>query len=155
MSVLSLSQLQQLAASTGFQDPAKAAAIAMAESGGDTNAFNMEGSYGLWQVNINFHPEYQGDPTVLFDPTTNAQAAFAISNRGTNWNQWSTFRCPCTGCNTSGPACYLQWYSPSPAPTPPAGRPASGSSWGPALVVAAGGLLLLGAAWRAGLLARA
>jgi hypothetical protein len=108
---VNLSQLQQLAASVGFPDPALAAAVAMAESGGNPNAYNTEGSYGLWQIDIVYHPEFQSDPTVLFDPTTNAQAAYSISSRGANWNPWTTYR---TGA-------YLRWYTPqttAPAPTP-------------------------------------
>lgn len=130
---MNLSQLQQLAASVGFPDPALAAAIAMAESGGDPNAYNTEGSYGLWQVNINFHQQFQSDPSVLFDPTTNAQAAFQISSGGTNWNPWSTFKYPCSGPGGSGPPCYLQWYTPPPTPAPV--QPAATSSITPAGVL--------------------
>jgi hypothetical protein len=109
---VNLDQLQQLAASVGFPDPALAAAVAMAESGGNPNAFGdaqFGGSEGLWQINLPSHPNY--DPTLLFDPTYNAQAAFQISSGGTNWQPWTTFR---TGA-------YLQFYSPpTPAPAPTA-----------------------------------
>ena len=104
---MNLQQLQALAASVGFPDPNLAAAIAQAESGGDPNAYNTEGSYGLWQIDIVYNPRYQSNPSVLFDPVTNAKAAYAISKHGTVWTGWTTYR---TGL-------YKQWYTP---PIPPA-----------------------------------
>jgi Lysozyme like domain len=147
---VNLAQLQQLAADNGFPDPALAAAVAMAESGGNPNAYNTEGSYGLWQIDVVYHPQYQSDPSVLFDPTTNAQAAFQISSGGTNWNPWTTFRCPCTGCGTSGPACYLQWYTPTPVPTS-GPQPAVASTLTPAnVILVSAGLVGIGLATWAG-----
>jgi hypothetical protein len=140
---MNLDQLTQLAASVGFPDPALAAAIAMAESSGNPNAYNTEGSYGLWQIDVVFHPEFQNDPSVLFDPTTNAQAAFRISSSGTNFSPWSTFRCPCSGCGTSGPACYLQWYTPT-TPVPSQQPTPSGSFTPTSVVLTAAGLLGIG-----------
>lgn len=95
MSNLSLAELTTLAASVGFPNPPLAAAVAMAESGGNPDALGdpqFGGSYGLWQINLPAHPEYSSDPTVLYDPTTNAQAAFKISSGGTNWKPWTTYR---------------------------------------------------------------
>jgi len=91
---LSIADLQNLAASVGFPQGtiATAAAVAMAESGGDPNAVGdptFGGSYGLWQINAPSHPQY--DTQRLLDPTYNAEAALAISNGGTNWKPWSTF----------------------------------------------------------------
>jgi hypothetical protein len=133
-----VAQLYALAASTGFADPITAAAIAMAESGGnpdavgDTSITPPYGSVGLWQINVAAHPQY--DPQSLHDPTTNAQAALAISSGGTTFTPWSTFN--------SG--AYQQFV--------PAAQAASGS-WLPgvtasplaqvALILAAGA----GAAW--------
>jgi hypothetical protein len=116
MARLSLQDLQNLAASVGFPDPALAAAVAEAESGGDSNAYGdaqYGGSVGLWQVNLPSHPNF--DPQSLYDPTYNAKAAYAISSGGTNWNPWTTYR---TGA-------YLKWYNPA-QPTPAA--PAAASS---------------------------
>jgi soluble lytic murein transglycosylase-like protein len=90
---LKITDLQALAASVGFPDPSLAAAVAMAESGGNPAAVGdpqYGGSYGLWQVNAPAHPNY--NTTDLLDPTYNAQAAFAISSSGTNWNPWTTYR---------------------------------------------------------------
>jgi len=101
---MNISDLISLASSVGFPDPALAAAVAMAESGGNPNAVGDQqygGSYGLWQVNAPAHPNY--DTTSLLDPTYNAHAAFDISSGGTNWQPWTTYR---TGA-------YEKYYDPS------------------------------------------
>lgn len=110
---MNLAQLQALAQGVGFPDPALAAAVAMAESGGNPCAqgdpnigvHSCSGpngtseAFGLWQVNVLYNTQY--DPTSLLDPTYNAKAALAISSNGTNWNPWTTYR---TGA-------YRPWYS--------------------------------------------
>lgn len=107
---LTLAQLQQLAASVGFPDPALAAAVAMAESGGNPTIVGDTGpgvngpSYGLWQIDVYYHPSYT--QAQLDDPTTNARAALAISSNGTNWTPWSTYN--------SG--AYKKWYQPWTSP---------------------------------------
>lgn len=53
---------------------------------------NSDGStdYGLWQIN-SVHSQY--DPAKLTsDPLYNAQAAYAISNQGTNFGAWTTYK---------------------------------------------------------------
>ena len=101
MSILSLAQLKSLAQQVGLSGNAAniAAAIAEAESGGDTQAYNPEtaagaapghGSRGLWQVFGTAHPQY--DNNSLYDPLTNAKAMYVISSGGTNWNPWSTYQ---------------------------------------------------------------
>jgi len=94
---LDIAQLQALALSVGFPAASvpTAAAVAMAESGGNPQAvgdlnITPGGSEGLWQINLKAHPSY--DAARLFDPAYNAQAALAISSGGTNWNPWSTFK---------------------------------------------------------------
>jgi len=85
--------LLELARSAGFPNPELAAAVAMAESGGNANAVGdiyLGGSYGLWQVNIKAHPQYS--VSQLFDPAYNARAALEISKGGIDWNPWTTFR---------------------------------------------------------------
>ena len=73
-----------------------AVAIAMAESTGDTHAVNVNTDQwhsrdrGLWQINDHFHPDCTDQ--CAFDPTCNAQCAFKISNGGTDFSLWSTFR---------------------------------------------------------------
>lgn len=44
---------------------------------------------GLFQINTTAHPQYT--TAQLQDPLTNAQAAFEISQGGTNFGQWSTW----------------------------------------------------------------
>ena len=112
---MTLAQLRALAVAVGFADPNVAAAVAMAESGGDPCARGdpdigpdctdpaTASSFGLWQIHVPAHPEYSAP--ALFDPTTNARAALAISRSGADWSPWSTF--------TSG--AYAK-YLPQPAP---------------------------------------
>lgn len=66
-----------------------AAAIAMAESGGDSQAtnHNSDGSTdrGLWQIN-----SVHGSQST-YDIAGNVQAAVAISSNGGNWSPWVTY----------------------------------------------------------------
>jgi hypothetical protein len=100
--IFSLQALRALALTAGFPDPALAAAVAMAESSGNSCARgdpqtapdcnNLGGpstSFGLWQIHVPDHPEV--DASRLFDPNYNAAAAFEISAQGTNWSPWTTF----------------------------------------------------------------
>ena len=85
--------VEALAVHMGFPDPHLAMAIAFAESGGVPNAIlrnDREYSVGLWQINTRAWPQWS--PEELKDPRRNAEAAFAISKGGTNWNPWSTFK---------------------------------------------------------------
>ena len=70
-----------------------AAAVALAESGGNPTIQNRQGAnvWGLWQINIapNANPEYSR--AQVLDPLGNAKAAVAISGNGTNWNPWQTY----------------------------------------------------------------
>lgn len=89
---LTLAELRDLAVKHRFVDPDTAAAVAMAESGGDPAAvgdLNLGVSHGLWQVNLRWHPECKGQN--LFDPDVNAAAAYGISRGGTYWKPWSTY----------------------------------------------------------------
>lgn len=97
MSNLTPLQVAQYASQAGFSGLAliNAVAIAMAESGGNTTAINRgtpgnpENSQGLWQINLDAHPQYNG--TQILDPLANAQAAYAISNGGSDFSPWSTW----------------------------------------------------------------
>lgn len=92
---LTFNDLYNLAVSVGFpagDSAVTAAAIALAESGGNPQAVGdqtLGGSYGLWQVFIPAHPEYNAQS--LFDPTYNAKAALAISKGGATFTPWSTY----------------------------------------------------------------
>jgi len=107
---LSHEEMLALAEKHGFVDPAKAAAIAMRESGGHPDALVdtvgmtdaqlhqfwgpkyartkllQECSSGLWQINTLAFPQY--DCEALKDPDFAAQAAFEISKGGTDWKAW-------------------------------------------------------------------
>jgi hypothetical protein len=106
VSNLSLAQLQALAGQAGFPDANLAAAVAMAESGGNPGAIGDNGnSIGLWQINLPSHPQYA--QANLLDPNYNAAAAFTISSGGSNWKPWTTY-------NTGA---YQRYYSGPSAPS--------------------------------------
>lgn len=99
---LTLQQVAYYARSAGFSgaDLATAIAVAMAESGGNTRAYNPEtaantpeghGSYGLWQIYLKAHPEFAGQD--LYDPQINANAAFSVYRAaGYQFRPWSAFK---------------------------------------------------------------
>lgn len=95
--------IAKVANAAGFSGEAllTAVAVALAESGGNERKRNPvapDDSYGLWQINMRgakgparraqFNLKNDAE---LFDPATNARAAFAISNGGANWNPWTTY----------------------------------------------------------------
>lgn len=71
------------------QAAAMAAAIAMAESGGNSTATDCDSNgsidRGLWQIN-----SVHGSQST-YDVMGNARAAVSISNNGTNWSPWTTY----------------------------------------------------------------
>lgn len=90
------------AAAAGFAggDLSTAVAIALAESSGNPNAYNPEtkaaggtpagkGSYGLWQIYLRDHPEFSGAD--LYDPQTNAMAAYSLYVRAGGFRDWATY----------------------------------------------------------------
>lgn len=104
LGLLSPADIATYAANAGFSGPdlATAVAIALAESfpSGNPNSYNPEsgarggtpqgkGSYGLWQIYLNKHPEFAGQN--LFDPQTNANAAYSIYARRGGFSDWSTY----------------------------------------------------------------
>lgn len=94
-------QIAGYAYQAGFRgnDLIMSVAVALAESGGDPNAYNPEpgagtpkghGSRGLWQIYGWAHPSYDSDK--YYDPQLNAQAAYAIYKGAKNkFTDWSTF----------------------------------------------------------------
>lgn len=97
------------ARAAGFagEDLIIAVAVALAESGGNPQAYNSEndyfdrhglsqedrqgkGSIGLWQIFSYAHPEFAGWD--LTDPAQNARAAYSIYRAaGNSFSPWSTF----------------------------------------------------------------
>lgn len=100
---LTMEQLVGLAKGAGFSssDAVTMAAIAMAESGGDSNQKNFkppDKSYGLWQINMigNLGPERLKEfglssEDQLFDPVTNAKAAFSVK-KSQGFSAWTVYQ---------------------------------------------------------------
>lgn len=101
-SPLGIPELLALAAGAGFTGPdvVTAVAIALAESAGIPNCYNAEikagaapgqGSYGLWQIYLTAHPEF--DPQqLLSSPSYNASAAFQVYQQAGSFTPWTTFK---------------------------------------------------------------
>ncbi len=109
MATLTATQLEETWIESGGDQnsAATAAAVALAESGGDPSSIDntaypdrpgyhkpaggaqKEYSVGLWQINVLAHPTYSADD--LLNPRLNAQAAIAISKDGADFDPWSTF----------------------------------------------------------------
>lgn len=93
---LSASDIAAYAQAAGFQgaDLITATAIALAESGGNPMAHGDlalgQGSFGLWQIYSGAHPEFGPNFAALYDPATNAAAAYQIYNRaGMSFTPWT------------------------------------------------------------------
>jgi hypothetical protein len=96
---LTREQLVELARSAGWSpaDAETAAAISLAESGGDPRAQLVtarEDSRGLWAINIKAHPG--ADPARLWEPAYNAATAYktwTAAGRGGRdpWRPWSVW----------------------------------------------------------------
>lgn len=101
-----LTNIVQAARNAGFSgdDLVTAVAIAYAESGGNRYSYNPEsayfarhnidgtnlGSYGLWQIFLYAHPEF--NDWDLYDPEMNAKAAYSVYQAaGNTFTPWSTF----------------------------------------------------------------
>lgn len=79
-----------------------AAAVAMAESGGNPAAHNTtppDNSYGLWQINMigglgpaRLKQFGLSSNDQLFNPETNAKAMKAVSQTGRSFDAWSTYK---------------------------------------------------------------
>jgi hypothetical protein len=92
--ILTDKQLVSVASGAGFrgQNLIIAVAVALAESGGDSNAVNTANANGstdrgLWQIN-SVHTQFV--VAKLLDPAYNASAAYTISG-GYNWKPWTTY----------------------------------------------------------------
>jgi len=84
--------LADLAAAAGFtgNEVAIAAAIAMAESSGNPRSIGDNGtSFGLMQIHLPAHPEFQG--WNLLDPRVNMAAAFSVYQQQ-GWTAWTTYK---------------------------------------------------------------
>jgi hypothetical protein len=92
---LSVAQIGTVAAAAGFSGSGlvMAIAVALAESGGNPKATNLDSNgtvdRGVWQIN-SVHAEYSA--ACDYDPSCAAGAAFSISAQGTNWGAWVTYQ---------------------------------------------------------------
>lgn len=91
MTVHSFAELKQLWISEGGNPAyaAMAAAVGLAESGGNDQAISKVNSngtrdYGIWQISL------KGGNGGMLDPNANAKRAIQMSNDGTNWKPWCT-----------------------------------------------------------------
>ena len=101
MPQLTANQIAGLAYNAGFRgaDLRTATAVALAESGGNPNAYNPEaaagtrngsGSRGLWQIYGQAHPEFNTDQ--IYNPSLNAAAAYRVYlEAGRSFRPWSTY----------------------------------------------------------------
>jgi hypothetical protein len=103
MATLTPEQIKGYASKAGFSgnDLDIAVAVALAESGGNTKAYNGNGkdrSYGLWQINMygDMGPARQRQFALpsydaLYQPEVNAKAAKAI-HKSQGWSRgWTTY----------------------------------------------------------------
>lgn len=88
--MLSADEIYEVAQAAGFApDQARTmTSIALAESGGDSAHRGSEDSRGLWQINVEAHPEL-AERYDLDDPLGNAQAAYELSRGGTDLSPWT------------------------------------------------------------------
>lgn len=98
MTRLTPEQIAQHALAAGFRGDGavKAVAVALAESGGRTDAVNRNSDKyrsvdrGLWQINSKWHPEVSA--AQAFNPATAARHAYRISSGGKSWSPWSAWK---------------------------------------------------------------
>ncbi len=85
---LGCSGLEQLWDSAGGNraDSFMAAEIAMAESGGNQYALSPTDDYGYWQINAS------NGSLATYNAYGNARSAIILSDDGSNWNAWTTYR---------------------------------------------------------------
>lgn len=93
--ILSKTVVRQYAFEAGFRgsDLDSIVNIAICESGLNTNAHCLncfgvsEDSRGLWQINLNAHPQYKS--VDLFNPKINAEAAYQVyKEAGYSFKPW-------------------------------------------------------------------
>lgn len=94
LSFVGLEQLWEEAGGNPTWAPT-AAAVALAESGGNPDAQNLSdpagGSFGPWQINGVHAPGGEASAAWIAsieNPLTNAEEAVTVSGNGTNWRPW-------------------------------------------------------------------
>jgi cell wall-associated NlpC family hydrolase len=92
MATYTAAQIYAYARAAGFS-PNQAVtmtAVALAESGGNGTAHATRGedSRGLWQINMNAHPQWANSNA--YDPAVNARLAYEVSRHGRDVSPWTT-----------------------------------------------------------------
>ncbi|WP_239375896.1 NlpC/P60 family protein [Frankia sp. Cj5] len=92
MAIYNPAQIYGFARGAGFS-PDQATtmtAVALAESGGNSDSHNSHGedSRGLWQINLNAHPQWRDRD--LYDPRVNARLAYDVSRQGRDVSAWTS-----------------------------------------------------------------
>jgi cell wall-associated NlpC family hydrolase len=91
MAIYTAAQIYAFARRAGFtpDQAVTMTAIALAESGGDStaNATRAEDSRGLWQINMQAHPQWAG--MNAYDPAVNARLAYQVSHGGQDISPWT------------------------------------------------------------------
>lgn len=96
MTTLTVDDIAHLVVPRRFANAATGVAIALAESGGKSDAVHHNVGpppsidRGLWQINSRFHPEVTD--AQAFDPAAATDAARRISKAGADWTPWAAFR---------------------------------------------------------------
>jgi hypothetical protein len=96
VALLSADAIAQLVIARRFADPGVAVAVALAESGGRTDAVrNNPGpppsrDRGLWQINSRFHPDVTD--AQAFNAAAATDVAHRLSSGGRSWTLWNSFR---------------------------------------------------------------
>jgi hypothetical protein len=112
VATLTYDQIVKVARAGGLPgDPEVWAAVAMAESSGNTDVINSIGCVGLWQINQPVHIKSHPTWTVawLQNPINNARAA-AVIYRQQGWAAWEAYTGP-DGKGSDGP--WRQYYQKS------------------------------------------
>jgi hypothetical protein len=123
VALLNADAIARLVIARRFVDPGVAVAIALAESGGRTDAVrNNLGpppsrDRGLWQINSRFHPDVTD--AQAFNAAAATDAAHRLSNGGRSWTLWNAFR------NSA----YLRYLATARAAVNRQTRPAWWASW--------------------------
>jgi hypothetical protein len=119
MAILTVQQARSYASQAGFTGNGLSiiVAIAQAESSLNTRArgTNTDASVdrGILQINNRWHPEVSD--ACAYDPACSMQAAYRISNRGTNFQPWTTYTSGIykrflSGSTGTIPGAGKQWY---------------------------------------------
>jgi cell wall-associated NlpC family hydrolase len=125
MTTYSAEEIYGFARAAGFtpDQATTMTAIALAESGGnvDAHATTGEDSRGLWQINMAAHQATFGSVD-LYDPVSNAKAAYEVSNHGHDISPW-------TVTHHGGDARYLTFEAQAHAAAAAYGDPSNLGVW--------------------------